>query len=139
MELASPHLFVYGSLRSGFNHPAYAYISKYFTFKAEALVKGKLYQLPNYPAAIPTDEELFIKGELYEMIEPAESSWAFAQLDEYEGVKPEDGSMPFYNRVLTKVYFNNQNLQAWVYWYNQSVEAGVYIESGDLLAYLQQK
>ncbi len=56
-------LFVYGSLRKGFHHPAYEYISKHFTFIAVAKVKGKLYDLGEFPAAIATDEELFIKGE----------------------------------------------------------------------------
>ena len=46
-------LFVYGSLRSGFHHPAYNYISKYFSLKGEGLVRGKLFDLGDYPVAVP--------------------------------------------------------------------------------------
>ena len=44
-------LFVYGSLRSGFRNPVYEYLTKYFHLMGEAVVKGKLYDLGEYPAA----------------------------------------------------------------------------------------
>ncbi len=40
---ASYYVFVYGSLRSGFQSPAYEYISRYFNLFGEAKVKGKLF------------------------------------------------------------------------------------------------
>ena len=58
-------LFVYGSLRSGFRSAAYEYISRYFDLVGDAKVKGLLFDLGDYPAAKPTDEEKFIVGELY--------------------------------------------------------------------------
>lgn len=139
MELACRHLFVYGSLRSGFNSPAYTYISKYFTLMGTAYVQGKLFQLPDFPAGVPTNDQSLIKGELYTIKIPAECSWAIAQLDDYEGVQPEDGQPALYRRALTKVQFNHEDIQAWIYWYNGSVDEGHLIEGGDLLAYLQQK
>ncbi|MFY8025579.1 MAG: gamma-glutamylcyclotransferase family protein [Sediminibacterium sp.] len=138
MELACRNLFVYGSLRSGFNNPAYAYISKYFTLVGHAFVKGKLYQLPQFPAGVPSDENHLISGELYSIKVPSECSWAFAQLDDYEGVQAEEGQVPLYKRVLTTVQIEGREEQAWIYWYNGSVENGVFIEGGDLLAYLTQ-
>jgi gamma-glutamylcyclotransferase (GGCT)/AIG2-like uncharacterized protein YtfP len=48
-------LFVYGSLRSGFRSPAYEYISRYFTFVANAKVRGELYDLGSYPAGIKSN------------------------------------------------------------------------------------
>jgi len=139
MELACRNLFVYGSLRSGFNNPAYTYISKYFTLLGTAYVKGKLYQLPDFPAVVPANDNHLIKGELYSIKVPAESSWAIAQLDDYEGVQAEEGESPLYKRVLTTVTINGEEEQAWIYWYNGSIESGVLIEGGDLLAYLKQK
>ncbi len=139
MELACRNLFVYGSLRSGFNNPAYTYISKYFTLVGTAYTKGKLYQLPEFPAGVPTNENYHIKGELYAIKVPAECSWAFAQLDDYEGVQAEEDELPLYKRALTSVKINDQDEQAWVYWYNGSVEQGQFIAEGDLLAYLKQK
>jgi gamma-glutamylcyclotransferase (GGCT)/AIG2-like uncharacterized protein YtfP len=139
MELACGNLFVYGSLRSGFNNPAYTYISKYFTLLGTGYVKGKLYQLPEFPAGVSSEDDHLIKGELYVIKVPAECSWAIAQLDDYEGVQAEEGEIPLYKRVLTSVQINGQEEQAWIYWYNGSLENGVLIEGGDLLAYLKQK
>jgi gamma-glutamylcyclotransferase (GGCT)/AIG2-like uncharacterized protein YtfP len=139
MESSRQLLFVYGSLRSGFNHPAYSYISTHFTLVASARVKGKLYNLGDYPAAIPTEDEHYIMGELYSLKEEQEFSWAIAQIDDYEGVNPEPGEAALYRRALTSVYFNDQTTNAWIYWYNNSIEGYPLIASGDVLEYLQQK
>lgn len=139
MESANHQLFVYGSLRSGFNHPAYAYISTHFTLVGSAKVKGKLYDLGAYPAALPTDEEYFIMGELYRLKEDMEFSWAIAQVDDYEGVNPEPGETALYIRKMTAVYINNETTNAWIYWYNHDVPGKPLIASGDVLEYLQQK
>ena len=139
MELTCRNLFVYGSLRSGFNNPAYRYISKYFTLIGEAYVNGKLYQLSDFPVAVPSENDSLIKGELYTIKVPSECSWAFAQLDDYEGVQAEEGEHPLYKRVLTAVFMNDKEEKAWVYWYNGSIENGTRIEESDLLAYLKQR
>jgi len=73
-------LFVYGTLRSGFQNPAYSYISRYFTLVGAAKVKGRLYDLGDYPAAIPVEEEHFIVGELYKINHPDELPWALHSL-----------------------------------------------------------
>lgn len=139
MELSCRNLFVYGSLRSGFNNPAYGYISKYFTLIGEAYIKGNLYQLPDFPVAVPSEDDSLIKGELYSIKVASECSWAFAQLDDYEGVQAEEGEHPLYKRVLTTVLLNDKEEKAWVYWYNGSIENGTRIEESDLLAYLKQR
>jgi gamma-glutamylcyclotransferase (GGCT)/AIG2-like uncharacterized protein YtfP len=137
--MPTKNLFVYGTLRSGFHNPAYEYVSKYFTFLGEAKVKGKLYDLGEYPAAIETDENFFIIGELYAIKEPAEFSWAIGQLDDYEGVHLEEGETPLYKRIYSTIYFQGKEDLAWVYWYNKPIQDGFFIESGDMLSYLQQK
>ncbi len=133
-------LFVYSSLRSGFQHPAYTYISKYFSLEAEAITKGKLYDLDGLIVGIPTTENYFIKGELYLIKEPSEFSWAIGQLDDYEGVqKDEDNPNPLYARLVSTILIGDTSEKAWVYWYNQPVLNGNFIESGDILTYLHQK
>jgi|688.fasta_scaffold00974_31 gamma-glutamylcyclotransferase (GGCT)/AIG2-like uncharacterized protein YtfP len=142
MEQAIQYLFVYSSLRSGFQHPAYAYISNYFIFEQEATVKGKLYDKETLIVGVPTDEDLYIKGELYHIKEPSQLSWALAQLDDYEGVQQDedDANMPpLYKRAITTVYHNSKSCEAWVYWYNRTISRGQLIESGDMLDYLQKK
>jgi len=58
-QTAVHQLFVYGSLRSGFNAPAYEYISRYFQLVSTAKVRGVLYDMGDYPAAIPTNDDHF--------------------------------------------------------------------------------
>ena len=139
MESPNQQLFVYGSLRSGFNHPAYAYISNHFSLVGSAKVKGKLYDLGSYPAALPTNDECYILGELYRLKEEQEFSWAIAQVDDYEGVNPEPGETALYIREIATVYINDQATSAWIYWYNNDVSGKPLIASGDVLEYLQQK
>ena len=132
-------LFVYGSLRSGFRSPAYEYISRYFELVGHAKVKGKLYDLGEYPAAKPTNEEKFIIGELYSIRNEKEFSWAIGQLDDYEGVNGAFDEIPLYRRDIAEVYIDNKTTNAWIYWYHGDVENKPVIESGDVLQYLQQK
>jgi len=132
-------LFVYGSLRSGFHNPVYAYLTKYFHLLGEAVVKGKLYDLGEYPAAAATGEEKFISGELYCINNPLEFSWAIGQLDDYEGLNVEEGETPLYKREEVVAYKNGEPNAAWIYWYNKDLTGKPEIKSGDLLQYLQQK
>jgi gamma-glutamylcyclotransferase (GGCT)/AIG2-like uncharacterized protein YtfP len=132
-------LFVYGSLRSGFRNPVYNYLTKYFHLLGEAVVRGKLYDIGEYPVAQPAAEEKFISGELYEINNPMEFSWAIGQLDDYEGLNTEDGEQPLYRRERTIAYKDGQPFDAWIYWFNRSTEGKPEIESGDLMQYLQKK
>jgi gamma-glutamylcyclotransferase (GGCT)/AIG2-like uncharacterized protein YtfP len=132
-------LFVYGSLRSGFRNPVYEYLTKYFHLMGEAVVKGKLYDLGEYPAATATDEEKFISGELYCVNNPLEFSWAIGQLDDYEGLNTEENETALYKREEVIAYQKGNPHTAWIYWFNGDITGKPEIESGDLLQYLQQK
>ena len=132
-------LFVYGSLRSGFKSPAYDYISRFFSLSGEARVKGKLYDLGEYPAAVPYSEEKFIVGELYVIKDQREFSWAMGQLDDYEGVNVETGEAPLYRREITEVTCNGEKSKAWIYWYNSDTSGKPIVPSGDILQYLKEK
>lgn len=133
------NLFVYGSLRSGFRNPIYEYLTKYFHLLGEAVVKGKLHDMGNYPVAISTHQDKFISGELYAVNNPLEFSWAIGQLDDYEGLNVEEGEKPLFKREEVIVYINSQPVVAWIYWFNGEITGQPEIESGDLLHYLQQK
>lgn len=133
------YLFVYGSLRSGFHNPVYEYISRYFDFVSNGKVKGKLYDLGEYPAAIPTEEESHIIGELYHIKDVSEFSWAIAQLDDYEGLNVEEGETQLYRRELEKIVTDDKTHTAWIYWYNQTIEGKPLVTSGDMLEYKQKK
>src|SRR6478609_9682786 len=136
---AARQIFVYGSLRSGFHHPAYEYISRYFSLVGNAKVKGSLYDMGEYPAAVSSNGSNFIVGELYAIKQADEFGWAIAQLDDYEGIHVEQGEIALYKREQTTVYINDTETLAWIYWFNGNVSGGTYIESGDVLQFIQQK
>lgn len=136
---ASHFIFVYGSLRKEFQSPAYEYISRYFNFFGEARVKGRLFDLGEYPAAMPSSGDTYINGELYIVKNENEFSFAIAQLDDYEGVLVEAHEQPLYRREIADTYINDAIVPAWIYWYNGDVTGRPAIESGDILDYLKNK
>lgn len=132
-------LFVYGSLRSGFQSPAYEYISRYFSLVGNARVRGKLFDLGTYPAGIKTNDNTFIVGELYTIKNENEFAWAIGQLDDYEGVTVEPDEVQEYRREITEVHFNNSITHAWIYWYHGDVSGKTLIQSGDMIEYMGRK
>lgn len=139
MSAPTHQLFVYGSLRSGFKSPAYDYISRFFSIVGEAKVRGKLIDMGEYPAGIPSAEEEYIIGELYQIKEEKEYSWAMGQLDDYEGVFVEEGEQQLYRRELTEAICNGRSSLAWIYWYNGDTSGRPVIPSGDIIQYLKEK
>ncbi len=132
------HLFVYGSLRSGFRSPAYEYISRFFELVGDARTKGKLVDMGSYPAGIPGDDG-YIIGELYRIKNEDEFSWTIGQLDDYEGVTVEPDEVQLYRREIAAVELGNAVLPAWVYWFNGDVSGRLVVASGDILDYLNKK
>lgn len=139
MSITVLPLFVYGSLRSGFQHPAYAYISRYFELAGTAKVSGELFDMGDYPAAIPSAAGQWITGELYTIKHNDEFPWAIGQLDDYEGINGEPDEPVLYAREKASVIINDQAVEAWIYWYKGDVSERPRIECGDLLLYMQQK
>lgn len=102
-------------------------------------IKGTLYDMGDYPAAVPAKDETFITGELYQIKNENEFFWAIGQLDDYEGITAEEGETPLYYRAVTDVYISGSIMSAWVYWYNGDVSGRPVIASGDVLEYLKKK
>ncbi len=133
-------LFVYGSLRQGFNHTAYGYITQYFTLVGNGKAKGVLYDLGSYPAAVPDENEHQIVGELYCIIHEDEFEYAIAQLDDYEGVHASYDQTSYYKRAITSVMLEDgSEHQAWIYWYTGDIQGKPVVESGDVIAYIRNK
>lgn len=139
METKIEHLFVYGSLLSGFQQAAYEYVSRYFTLVGEAKVKGRLFDMGNYPVAQPFDGNNYIYGELYKVKNLEELNFAIGQLDQYENVMVEEGETPLYKREIDTVYYNDKTINAWLYWFIGNVENKPVIQSGRVADYLKSK
>lgn len=136
----SRFLFVYSSLRKGFHHEAYNYITQFFNFVSEAKVKGILSEIDGEPFASPGYDDSFIIGELYELKDEHDFSFVFGQLDDYEGVIAEPDEEPLYRREIIEVHQNDgEIIHAWIYWYNRDVTGKPRIPSGDVLEYKKSK
>lgn len=102
-------------------------------------MKGKLYDLGNFPAAQPAEGENYIVGELYRIKNPLEYSWAFGQLDDYEGVNNEPGDSSHYIRDIAEALIGENKFPAWIYWFTGDVSGMPQIKSGDTVEFLQKK
>lgn len=139
-QLKSDYLFVYSSLMKGFKSREYDYISQYFCFVSNGKVKGILSDLGHIPVATPSSEGHFIKGELYQIKNTDDFSFAIGQLDDYEGVRPEADEIQLYKRELTTVYKEDESaVNAWIYWYQGDVAGKPVITSGDVMEYIRSK
>ncbi len=132
-------IFVYGSLRSGFQSNAYNYVSKYFSLIGLAKTNGIMIDMGSYPIAVPSNLNNLIIGELYEIEQLNMFNYAIAQLDDYEGVNVEADEMQLFYRDITKVICNNKTSEAWVYWYKGNTDGKLIIEHGDALRYFEEK
>ncbi|MET0465791.1 MAG: gamma-glutamylcyclotransferase family protein [Chitinophagaceae bacterium] len=133
------HLFVYGSLRSHFRSAAYEYIARYFDLAGDATVQGKIFDMGEYPGAIPGDDDSVIVGELYQIKNEREFAWAICQLDDYEGVHVEAHESPLYRREIVQVSSGSSSIPAWIYWFNGDVTGKPLVASGDMVNYQQAK
>ena len=139
-QLKSEYLFVYSSLMEGFKSREYDYISQYFSFVSNGKVKGILSDLGGIPVATPSSEDHFIKGELYQINNTEDFSFAIGQLDDYEGVRPEADEIQLYKRELTTVYKEDESaVNAWIYWYQGDVAGKPVITSGDVMEYIRSR
>lgn len=139
MNSASHHLFVYSSLLKGFRSPEYEYVTKYFDFVNHGKVRGILSDTGVIVVGTPVDDERYISGELYKIKMPELFSFAIGQLDDYEGIGPEEGAPPSnYKRELATIYLESgDTVPAWVYWYAHHVNGLPVIESGNVMQYLK--
>jgi gamma-glutamylcyclotransferase (GGCT)/AIG2-like uncharacterized protein YtfP len=128
-------LFVYGSLRSGLHNAIFTYISSYFVLEGMGAVQGKLYDLGEYPGAIPDTGKSHIIGEVYRIEEEEDFEWAMEQIDDYEGYVVSEGATSLFRRELATVSFQDTTIVAWMYWYNRPVGNATRILSGDFVAY----
>ncbi|MEI9808447.1 MAG: gamma-glutamylcyclotransferase family protein [Bacteroidota bacterium] len=78
-------------------------------------------------------------GELYIIKDESEFSWAFGQLDDYEGVNVESDEVQLYRRELSEVMTGDEKVTAWMYWYNRDVSGKPEITSGDIIEYIKSK
>ena len=126
------NLFVYGTLRSGFQNKFARLLAERGTLLGRARIQGKMYHLDSYPGLVLSSEpDEWVTGEVYRLDDAAGT---LAVLDDYEGCGPHD-ELPYeFVRAIAKVRLvTGRHLAAWVYVYNQPLPEDRRVLSGNYL------
>ena len=126
------HLFVYGTLMRGFDHPMSRLLSRHADFLGPAHCRGQLYLVKHYPGLTMSDDPAdIVFGELYRMHRPVE---LLCELDMYEACG-EGFAEPtqYLRRMLPVTREGGVASDAWTYIYNWRVTGLPRIASGKFL------
>jgi len=127
-------VFFYGTLMAGFDRRRRAGIDQNLTYIGRGSIRGALFDLGIYPAAVPAPEGR-VWGEVYEM---AQAEAVLAALDDIEGYRAEDPDRSLYARSRAEVTLpDGTTASAWVYFYNAPLGQASRIPSGDYLEHVK--
>ena len=128
----SDHLFVYGTLMRGFDHPMAQLLSRSADCLGEARCRGRLYLVKHYPGLVLSDDPGdVVFGELFRLRQPAE---LLREFDMYEACG--DGfaePTEYIRRMLPVTRDGGAPSEAWTYVYNWPVDRLPRIASGRFL------
>ena len=130
--MISNHLFVYGTLMRGFDHPMAQLLSRSADLIGEARCQGRLYLVTHYPALVLSgDPADVVFGELYRLRAPDE---LLREFDMYEACGDGFAAPTEYVRQMVSVTLEGGTAEAWTYVYNWPVARLARIASGRFLA-----
>jgi gamma-glutamylcyclotransferase (GGCT)/AIG2-like uncharacterized protein YtfP len=130
--MTSNHLFVYGTLMRGFEHPMAQLLSRSADLIGEARCQGRLYLVTHYPALVLSgDPADVVFGELYRLRAPGE---LLREFDMYEACGEGFAEPTEYVRQMVPVTLEGGATEAWTYVYNWPVAHLTRIASGRFLA-----
>lgn len=118
------HLFVYGTLRKGFNHSMASMLETNATWMGSGFIYGDLYDLGSYPGIVLTNTMNKIIGDLFQV----SSQKLLDSLDAYEG--------PEYIKNQTIAFMHDTTFNCTVYEFIEDISLAKQIVSGDYLLYL---
>ena len=125
--MKSTFLFAYGSLLSDDNEFA-IYLKNNSKFYSAGKVKGRLYDIGEYPGAVLTSEgDKYIYGDILKIDTPEK---VFKVIDDYEGYGGEQSWPNEFIRVLTDIETKSGAMSCWIYVYNLPVNGLRYIKDG---------
>lgn len=133
MPLVAELIFFYGTLMAGFDRRRRAGIDDKLAYVGRAHIRGHLFDLGLYPAAVPSPDGQ-VWGEVYRTEAPTE---VLAALDDIEGYRVDDPDKSLYARQRARVILADGTAdEAWVYFYNAPLGQARRIESGDYIAHI---
>lgn len=123
------YLFVYGTLKSSFQHPQFEPIKRYAQFISAATYQGILFHIDGYPGVVPsTNPTARVYGEVYLL---KDTNRLLTMLDEYEECSAHYPQPTEYIRSVQLIQLNNHlSVNAWIYLYNHNTEGLLPITSG---------
>jgi gamma-glutamylcyclotransferase (GGCT)/AIG2-like uncharacterized protein YtfP len=125
MALDKQYIAFYGTLLKAQHMPIREYLKDKLLAKGNCLISGNIYDMGRYPALKLDENRSLVRGELYEIDDPA----PLKLLDDYEAKDNIDSSLPGFTRRL--VQLDSPNQTAWVYEYDGPVNTNDLIVSGD--------
>lgn len=137
-EAGPRHLFVYGTLRRGSEHPMARWLAGVAVPAGPARVPGVLYDLGRYPGmALSASADAaggaaapMVIGDLFEL--PGEGAAAVMdRLDRYEGIGSVEGPDDPYRRLVVTALTPAGQVPAWCYVLAEGVPGAPRIASGE--------
>ncbi|HXB44500.1 MAG TPA: gamma-glutamylcyclotransferase family protein [Puia sp.] len=133
--MSKNYLFVYGTLRLGYQLKLKDRIIGDLRYISKGCVKGSLYDLGKYPAAVKGRVKTEIAGDVFVVNNPEK---VFKILDKYENFLSEQEQNAEFVRKRSRVQLvSGKSINAWVYWYNYSPQGKWRIKSKDYFRYLK--
>lgn len=129
MNEAGVLLFVYGTLRCGFDWPMAQWLRGVAQVVGQGHVAGRLYRVDDYPGYVPGEEGRVI-GDLFALPDPAA---LLARLDDYEECSDAWPQPHEYRRERVNVQMPDGPVRAWTYVYTRDPSALPRILGGDFL------
>ena len=128
-------LFVYGTLLGSLSNSMADYLKRESQFLGEAYLRGRLYDLGQYPGLVPDENSPYlVYGHVFELYSP---ETALKILDHYEDIPDGKETTNEYIRSLLNVSLENKPFDCWVYIYNHSTQGLKEIKSGNYLEYIE--
>ncbi|HXB34809.1 MAG TPA: gamma-glutamylcyclotransferase family protein [Puia sp.] len=130
------HLFVYGTLRQGYDLRLMDKVRHLIRYIGQGKVNADLYDLGRYPGAVRRREATEVIGDVFELMNPES---VLRTLDRYEGIGPGKAATEFVRRRSRVKLRSGQTVTAWVYWYNLEPAGKIRIKHKNYLNYLKNK
>jgi gamma-glutamylcyclotransferase (GGCT)/AIG2-like uncharacterized protein YtfP len=130
------HLFVYGTLRIGYDLKLKEKVNHLIRYIGQGKVKAELYDLGRYPGAVRSRKGREVIGDVFEL---NDAEQVLRTLDKYEGVGPDKGAAEFVRRKSRVMLRSGTTITAWVYWYNFDPANKTRIRQKSYLNYLKNK
>lgn len=128
--MSAPFLFVYGTLRPGFDGPMARWLRGVAHHVGPGWIEGSLYRIADYPGLVSGGPGR-VRGDLF-MLPDAQA--LLGRLDAYEECGPAFAAPQEYRRVRRMIDTLGAPVEAWVYLYGREVTNYMRIDGGDFLA-----